>query len=306
MKQINKTLLTIAIPTYNSLRTLKETLNSVANQNWTGVNNDLIEVLVSDNASSDGTENHMQSLINNYPIKFRYHRNEKNIGYDKNIDQIVKSSNGTYVKILCDDDALYLDAIQTYVNLITSVPEFNICITNFNIYDLKLFNCITKSSKDTLGTILCDNQKSFLKYSNGKYGQTSSLLVNKNAWVDIPGDSLYDSFHIQVWKSLHLSENKTNIIQLKPTVKVRTGSPNFSINEMSKFLVPMKGLDVLKKYYSRVKKSFIKNLISKQTIYVTSAMRTYHLEHGLSDELIEVHNQLTREISLFHHYRKKI
>ena len=69
--------LTIAIPTYNRKDLLERCLNSIIPQ----MDKD-IEIFISDNASSDGTEEMVREKFN-YPF-IRYRKNEENIGSDRN------------------------------------------------------------------------------------------------------------------------------------------------------------------------------------------------------------------------------
>lgn len=69
--------LTIAIPTYNRLNTLKKSLRKALEYS----KGKDIEIFVSDNASTDGTKEYINSLKKEYP-RLKYYRNEKNLGLD--------------------------------------------------------------------------------------------------------------------------------------------------------------------------------------------------------------------------------
>lgn len=100
-------LLTIAIPTYNRSEYLKNTLNSVVNQKAFLESND-IEVVVSDNNSSDDTENICKYYLGKYEGKFFYYRNNANIG-DQNFEAVLKRSSGYYLK-LNNDTLMHQDS----------------------------------------------------------------------------------------------------------------------------------------------------------------------------------------------------
>lgn len=98
--------LSISIPTYNRSKYLGETLRQLHSE-LGGCENDDVEVIVSDNSSTDNTESVVRSLIEN-GLKIRYIRNNQNIGSDANIAQCFNLAKGKYVVILGDDD-LFVD-----------------------------------------------------------------------------------------------------------------------------------------------------------------------------------------------------
>lgn len=114
MKQNYK--LTIAIPTYNRCELLRQTLDSVLTQ---VKNDDLLEIIVVDNASTDNTEVMMQR----YP-SVKYIKNEVNKGIDFNINKCVFEASGEYVHILSDDDLLIDGALDKIISIINNDVDF--------------------------------------------------------------------------------------------------------------------------------------------------------------------------------------
>lgn len=87
-------LLSICIPTYNRAEILKETLESIVKND--AFSNE-IEVVISDNASTDNT----QEIGEKYSKKYhniKYHRNKENIR-DANFFSVLKEANGEYLKL---------------------------------------------------------------------------------------------------------------------------------------------------------------------------------------------------------------
>lgn len=99
-------LLTIAIPTFNRASYLEQTLHQLQKEiSENRIKN--VEIIVSDNASPDGTGEVVNHFIS-IGLPIRYVRNAENIGSDANIAQCFNQSNGKYVLILGDDD-LFVD-----------------------------------------------------------------------------------------------------------------------------------------------------------------------------------------------------
>ena len=76
--------LSVAIPTYNGEYTILETIRSVDQE-------DITEIVISDNCSTDNTETLIKNLNNS---KIRYFRNEQNLGFDQNCDLTCQKNNG--------------------------------------------------------------------------------------------------------------------------------------------------------------------------------------------------------------------
>ena len=97
-------LLTYAFITYNRSQYLKKSLRCVLQQIG---NDELAEILVSDNASTDDTRTFVEEMQKTY-MNLRYHCNEKNIAAEGNIHKAIEKSRGEYV-IVAGDDASFID-----------------------------------------------------------------------------------------------------------------------------------------------------------------------------------------------------
>ena len=102
-------LVTIGIPTYNRSKYLKEALESALNQTYPN-----IEIIVSDNASTDDTQEMMKQYISNPKVK--YFRQKENIGIPGNWNTCLNMSNGKYFLLLNDDDILEKEAIEILIS----------------------------------------------------------------------------------------------------------------------------------------------------------------------------------------------
>ena len=96
-------LLSICIPTYNRVGYLRECLDSIITQDEFNIQE--IEIVISDNASTDDTTILVQEYTGKYP-NIIYHRNTENIGAIRNIMNLPNFANGEYIWYLSDDDML--------------------------------------------------------------------------------------------------------------------------------------------------------------------------------------------------------
>lgn len=112
-----KTKLTIAIPTYNRLPKLKQTLASVLEI----TKGKSVEVLVSDNCSTDETWEYLQTVPQD---RIRIFHNEKNLGADRNFLNCFEKATGEYVMLLGDDDLLLEKGLCSILEAIEKRPVF--------------------------------------------------------------------------------------------------------------------------------------------------------------------------------------
>lgn len=112
-------LLTIAIPTYNRSEKLKFCLEHVMEQ----AAGKPVELLVSDNASTDGTEAFMTELCKAHP-EVTYVRNPENVGADRNFLNCYDRAAGEYVLLLGDDDMLLPGALENILAALEQKPVF--------------------------------------------------------------------------------------------------------------------------------------------------------------------------------------
>lgn len=106
--------LSICIPTYNRVGYLKDLLPGLAAQ-IDAVANGKIELVVSDNASTDETADYLRSIHRDY---LRWWTNETNIGGDRNFLKCIQEAKGDYVWLVGDDDLVAPDAVARVLKFI--------------------------------------------------------------------------------------------------------------------------------------------------------------------------------------------
>ncbi len=128
--QNNRPILTISIPTYNRSFFLDELLSCLLDQ---CVSNPKIELLVSDNDSSDETPSIVEAYIDR-GLEIRYLRNTANIGADRNFLQCFEKARGKYVWIIGDDDVVKPGAIGKIITYLEA-NEYNLIYVNSYAFD---------------------------------------------------------------------------------------------------------------------------------------------------------------------------
>ena len=114
--------LSLCIPTYNRALLLREALEAIAGQGDAALF-ERIEIIVSDNASPDGTSDVVNTITQQYPcLKLAYFRQPENVGVNQNIYDVVQRASGEFVWILSDDDVLLPGALSQFFALRQAYP----------------------------------------------------------------------------------------------------------------------------------------------------------------------------------------
>lgn len=109
-------LVTVGLPTYNRAATLRRAVDSVLVQSHAG-----FELLISDNASDDGTEAYCRGLAA-ADARVRYRRQPAGLGVHGNFDFVRREAAGRYFVWLGDDDWLEPDYLARCIAALEAVP----------------------------------------------------------------------------------------------------------------------------------------------------------------------------------------
>lgn len=170
-----KPLLTIAIPTYNRSNFLDTALSyifiQIKDKNYP------LELIVSDNCSSDNTSVFVQKYIDK-GLTIRYIKNVENKGPDFNIAQCFNLAQGKFVLILGDDDILIEGSISKIIHLLIAEPDIGILHITGKEYDKNnnLIGIPVNSNKYQLYNYQLD----FLKKIHYNFTFISGNILNKS------------------------------------------------------------------------------------------------------------------------------
>lgn len=105
-------LVSIGIPTYNGGMRIFKALHSVWIQRYPN-----IEIVISDNASYDETEEVLRNLAREHH-EIKYYRQKRNIGLVANFEFVLTKASGKYFMWVADDDALEPGVLFRYVSFL--------------------------------------------------------------------------------------------------------------------------------------------------------------------------------------------
>ncbi|HRH49718.1 MAG TPA: glycosyltransferase family 2 protein [Panacibacter sp.] len=117
--------ISICIPQYNRINYLLRSLKIIEAQQYPD-----IEIVISDDCSTDDTEVKIKELALGYRYPIIYDKNPVNFGYDRNYRKCIEMASGKYVIVIGNDDSLYGDdCIDLLVNFLKAnqYPDIGFC-----------------------------------------------------------------------------------------------------------------------------------------------------------------------------------
>lgn len=235
-------ILTIGIPTFNGSRYIREAIESVITQ--VDIKHcDLLEILVSDNASTDNTCSIIDEYISKSKITITYICNDANVGYDRNVDNLFKHAKGEFVWLLGDDDYLADGAITKFFELIKKHHDLSVILLSVQFLDMVTGNTnqMVKFDKD----YLCQDGDIFFQKCEWGPAALSSLIIRKADWNLHALYNYFGTQWIHIAAIVHiLSAHKSSYIVSNIMVIVRVSGDRWERNG-NQLMLSFQLLDIL-------------------------------------------------------------
>jgi glycosyltransferase involved in cell wall biosynthesis len=123
-------LVSVIMLTYNQVDFVEDALNSVLDQGYEN-----LQIVVSDDASSDGTAEFVRQCAKQHPGRIIAAFNRDNIGLTRNFNQALSRCSGTYVALLDGDDLFLPAKISSQVAFMEDNPSLAISYHNVEAFD---------------------------------------------------------------------------------------------------------------------------------------------------------------------------
>lgn len=182
--------LTVAVPAYSRPKELDELCESI----YSGeVMPD--EVLICEDLSPLRNEINevafkWKILFEDRFVKFNYIENRENLGYDKNIRNLLANAQSDYVLILGDDDMLTVDCVGTvksYIEKNPSIPFISRTFTRFDAESKKIINTTWLSTADCVFSNSENNASDVIRLC----GFVGGIIVNR-VWANKHSTDKFD------------------------------------------------------------------------------------------------------------------
>lgn len=177
--------LSVCIPTYNRAKYLDDTIASIINQAT-----EEIEIVISDNASSDNTAEIVAEYKATFP-SITYYRHSENVGADRNYLKVVELAEGDYCWLFGSDDVMKENVITKILCEIKSGADLYLCgltLCNFDMTPVESHR-VLKIESD--GVFNFGNEQERRHYfeladtTTAFFGFLGSLIVKKKRWDEV-------------------------------------------------------------------------------------------------------------------------
>ncbi len=196
--------LTICLPVFNGEKTVDLAINSILNAKLTNY-----EIAISDNASTDQTQNICLKYQKKFPDLIYYYRNTTNTGFAENYKKCIEKAQGKYLFFIGDDDYLLPKALNTLKSLLDKSP-----LTSVVCSDIYSF---TKNPKIiTKKLVYFNNQKKYFQKGsdslsnwlfNSVLGSIGGYLIRTNDakkyYQLIPSNSYVPQNHLVAYTAVY-------------------------------------------------------------------------------------------------------
>ncbi|MEZ7008007.1 glycosyltransferase family 2 protein [Aeromonas sp. S13(2024)] len=187
-----KKIISVALITYNSEKTVLETLNSIASQTY---GTDFIELVISDDGSKDNTIGVIGEWLKNNENSFKkiiFIKNENNLGVSKNINMAWRASTSEWIKTIAGDDILLPSCIADNVSFLAKESDSENIGAVFSL--LQIFSADCDLKKRYIGvtpspaylrffTLTPSEQYSYLKVHG--IPMAPSSFIQRNALISV-------------------------------------------------------------------------------------------------------------------------
>lgn len=182
--------LSICLATFNRAAFLGATLETLVAQAT-----DECEIVVSDNASTDNTE----QVVANYQSRFErlhYFRQDTNVGFDRNFDRAVTLARGEFCWLMSDDDTLKPSAVARVLE--TLRPDLSLILVNMEMRDFSMSTVVSPRWIHIESDRLYesgDMDRIFVELGHN-LGSVSNIVLRRSIWLSRDRQRLYGSLFI--------------------------------------------------------------------------------------------------------------
>lgn len=115
---MTKPIISVMVPCYNAREFLAECLDSIIAQQ-----HEDMQIVVSDDCSTDGTQEILRSYEDRYPALIKAFYNDKNMGITRNCNQALMACEGKYISLFAGDDVMLPGKFDMQIAFLESNPD---------------------------------------------------------------------------------------------------------------------------------------------------------------------------------------
>lgn len=125
-------LISVCIPAYNRAGLLPPLLDSILSQDF-----DDYEILICEDASPerDAIQAVVKDFIHRFPARIRYVENERNLGYDANLRNLISLASGAYCLFMGNDDLMCDGALVKVAGALMRHSDVGVLLRSYADFD---------------------------------------------------------------------------------------------------------------------------------------------------------------------------
>jgi glycosyltransferase involved in cell wall biosynthesis len=238
---IQPALISVVLPVYNGGEYLRQSLESVLNQEFRQ-----FEILIIDDCSKDGSFEYLQNIRD---PRISLFRNEQNRGLFFNLNFLVTQSKSPLIKLWAQDDIMYVNCLGSFVDFFNKYPHIGFFYSGRDIIDEH--GVIRENKKvDITPTIISTELHARIAYYTGSIaGNIANVCINRSA-LDKVGpfnEQMKISADFDMWVRLAKDHDtgfiREKLIKLRDHDKQLSRTENLYINHVKEDLQVYQYLD---------------------------------------------------------------
>ena len=195
----------ICIPQYNRINFLKQSLDLLQGQSHPN-----FDVIISDDCSTDNTEEVIKGLKLIYSFPIIYHRFNTNHGYDRNLRKSMELATGDYCFVIGNDDTLAHNDVLLYLErflMANGLPDLGFC----NYCE---FSDSSKLTRRALSTGLIGRGPDIALKNYSSFSFVAGLIFKKSVFDRFNTDCFDKSIYAQIALALNMICNNALLFSI--------------------------------------------------------------------------------------------
>lgn len=187
---MSRHLVSVCIPVYNGMHTIKDTLDCVINQSYKN-----IEIIIVDNCSEDDTVNIVRSFEDE---RIKLYINDSNIGMAGNWNRCLEYASGEYIQLVCADDIILPECIERKAKMLDAHDDMYLVFGASAIIDAS--GKVSMTRHEYKEDCVVDGKK-LAKHSyhmKNLYGEPTNVMFRASALEKV-GRFVLDSYYATDW-----------------------------------------------------------------------------------------------------------
>lgn len=205
-------LLSICIPTYNGAKYIRKNIDTILEQ-INEYNLKDVEIVVSDNCSTDDIPKIMMEYSTKFPDIIKYSRNDENLGYDGNVMKCCAIASGKFVHLFGDDDYYAPEGLLRLHSVLEKEQELSVLVlSNLYLRDDNFQEIVTR--KNLNEKFFIEDRKyikdpdNFIMDIEDRAWPNTNLVFRKDYFYQIPNlNQFYKKDWIHLYILLYLAKN---------------------------------------------------------------------------------------------------